>query len=130
MNRFWKWLFDLWSAGPEVIGESEMSDIIRGAVYTFTVAFVNSKGEILSTPVPSDAAAFLSRADGGTAAVNVDGSAGAFTAGVVDGPVDLTASAGGFTSPAVSFNVIQDPADTVPAGVVIVPDVAGVVIVP
>jgi len=122
-----KWFLSLWQP-PEDIGESAMSDIVEGAVFNFTVAFVNAAGRVLSAPLPTDAAAQLSRPDGGSAAVNLDGSGGVYTAGVVDGPVDLTATAGGFTSPPVSFNVVTDP---VAVGVVIVPDpAAGVVIVP
>lgn len=106
-----------------------MSDIVEGAVFGFTVAFVNAAGRVLTSPVPTDAAATLDRADAGTVAVNLDGSNGAFTASAVDGPVNLTATAGGFTSPAVALNVVPDA--TV-AGVVIVPSgvPAGVVIVP
>jgi hypothetical protein len=95
-----------------------MADVVEGGKYGFSVAFTNAAGRVLAAPVPTDAAATLSRADAGTVAVNLDGSAGVFTASGVDGAVDLTATAGGFTSPAVALNVVPDP---VAAGVVIVP---------
>lgn len=105
-----------------------MADIVEGAVFNFTVKFTNAAGRVLDAPLPTDAAASLDRADGGTVAVNADGTGGVFTAGTVDGPVNIVATAGGFTSAPYPENVVPD---NTPAGVVIVPDApTGVVIVP
>ena len=95
-----------------------MADVVEGKVFAFSVKFTNAAGRVLASPVPTDAAAHEDRADAGTVAVGVDGLGGSFTAGAVDGPVNLTATAGGFTSKPVALNVVPDPA---PAGVVIVP---------
>jgi hypothetical protein len=96
----------------------DMTNVVEGGKFSFSVAFTNASGRVLSTPVPSDAAATIDRADAGTVAVNLDGSAGVFTASAVDGPVNLTAKAGGFTSAPFELAVVPDP---VPAAVVIVP---------
>ncbi len=95
-----------------------MTDVVEGGKFSFSVAFTNASGRVLSTPVPSDAAATIDRADAGTVAANLDGSAGVFTASAVDGPVGLSATAGGFTSAVVALSVVPDGAV---AGVTVVP---------
>ena len=105
-------------AGVVIIPEVSMADVVEGKVFKFSVFFKNAAGRVLASPLPSDAAVTEDRDTAGTVSVNADGSNGVFTAGGVDGPVNLTATAGGFTSDPLALSVVPDPT---PSGVVIYP---------
>lgn len=96
-----------------------MADVVEGSTIAVgTVKFRNAAGRVLDTPLPTDATAQIDRADAGQASVALDGTNLTFTAGSVDGPVNVSATAGGFKSDnSVAENVVPD---ATPAGVVIV----------